>query len=180
MSLPLSFHSSVRPLVRTQCIRNGSSVFSSFLHEVRNSCPVMQPNFWKGKHRRFGRAKIKLFGFWRKLNPFSCTFLLNIKLLMVSARTTWFGKIWVLSYAPETSTPILNYNILQMSGGMALNFCMWLDLDRSKKLILSIQISVARHVWGCPKWCQIVSQLISRRSWILKLVFRFLLVFGHT
>ena len=42
---------------------------------------------------------------------------------------------------------------------MKLNFCIPLEIHRSKKFTQSFQVIVVRHVWACAKLCQIMSQL---------------------
>ena len=68
------------------------------------------------------------------------------------------------SWGPKTSKSIrmqdsLNYNISQMSWNLKFNFRMWLDIHKRNKFTQSFQVGVVRHAWGCPKLCQIVSQL---------------------
>ena len=41
---------------------------------------------------------------------------------------------------------------------MKLNFCMLLDIHKSKKFTKSIYMGVARPLWENPKRCQIVKQ----------------------
>ena len=94
----------------------------------------------------------KIFGeFWPKPNPFKCTFFFNMKVPMVfklSAKSTWPGKIWLLSYGPETSRLIrmldfVNCNISQTS--RSLIFVMWLDIHRCNKFIKLFVVGVS-HV----------------------------------
>ena len=45
---------------------------------------------------------------------------------------------------------------------MKLNFLLWLDMldiHRKSKFIQSHQFVFVRHLWSCPKLCQIVIQL---------------------
>ena len=39
----------------------------------------------------------------------------------------------------------LNYDISQMSGGMNVSYCMWLDIYRNNKLSQPYQVVVGRH-----------------------------------
>ena len=86
-------------------------------------------------------------------------------------KTTCLGKIWFLSYSPETSRPIRNYNISQTSWSMKLNFCLCVVSPKAKHLFRRL-----KWVWsGISGHAQCYAKswvnFISRMSWAVNLVF---------
>ena len=106
--------------------------------------------------------KIRLRGFGQKYNPFICTFF------------TWIWKYyWYLTFCNNHMSGknmvlrlwswnhFTNQNVGFFKLQYVKNVLRWLEIqsNRSNKFIQSFPVGVVRHVWACPKLCQIVSQL---------------------
>ena len=120
-------------LFTTQHLRNGSLVFSNFLHEVRKSQCVRRAK--NGPKMRFWWGLTKILSIHMNF------FFLNMKFLMIfqlSVKTAYLEKIYFLSYGPKTSTRTRmqdswNQNISEIVWGMNLNFWIWLKICRNNK-----------------------------------------------